>query len=248
MISGIITIIFILIVLASTFLTRSLLIPMLILGIGALFMAVASAIKIIRQPKVERILEEKLFAPLVLYLLGIAFPTSLYLSLYAGLGHSARAQALLAWQWLLVFILIVACPISALILYRYYRVSLPPNARKTKAIIGITVLTISVIIIGLILQIGGWPPILLAARHNFRGLEKMLIRVGADLNVKDKYDGATPLRLAIWREDVEMVKLLLEKGGEGASREIRGKRMKLDNLVKSRHSGGNRSPVNLYPF
>ena len=24
--------------------------------------------------------------------------------------------------------------------------------------------------------------------------------------------------------------------------------MKLDNLVKSRHSGGNRSPENLYPF
>jgi hypothetical protein len=106
MITGIMTIIFLLIVLASTFLTRSLLIPMLILGIGALFMAIASAIKIIRQPKVERILEKKLFAPLVLYLLGIAVPTSLYLSLYAGLGHSARAQALLAWQWLLVFILV----------------------------------------------------------------------------------------------------------------------------------------------
>jgi ankyrin repeat protein len=214
MINGTLTILFILIVLASTFLARSLLIPMLILGIGALFMAIASAGKIIRQPKVERIFERKLFAPLVLYLLGIAFPASLYLSLYAGLGHSARAQALLGWQWLLVFILIVACPTVALILYRYYRVSLPPNARRTKAVVGITVLTISVIIIGLIVQIGGWPPILLAARHNFRGLEKVLIRVGADLNVKDKYDGATPLRLAIWRQDVEMVKLLLERGAE----------------------------------
>lgn len=59
--------------------------------------------------------------------------------------------------------------------------------------------------------VGGWTPLMYAARQGALGTAQVLVEVGADLNVQDP-DGTTALVLAIINAHYDLAALLVEKG------------------------------------
>jgi cytohesin len=64
-----------------------------------------------------------------------------------------------------------------------------------------------------VLPVGGWPPLLFAARENAPAAALALIEAGADPNVRDP-DGLTALNVAIMNEHYDLAVALLEAGAD----------------------------------
>ena len=62
-----------------------------------------------------------------------------------------------------------------------------------------------------VLPVGGWPPLLFAARENATAAALALIEVGADPDIRDP-DGLTALNVAIMNEHYDLAAALLEAG------------------------------------
>lgn len=62
-----------------------------------------------------------------------------------------------------------------------------------------------------VLPVGGWPPLLFAARENARDAALALIEVGADPDIRDP-DGLTALNIAVMNEHYDLAVALLEAG------------------------------------
>lgn len=198
----------------SFWVLKSILIPGILVVIIAFILLIGSIIKVFGQRESKKLIEWRPFVILFISLFFIDLIISFWLILFAGLGHSVRAGKLGPFQWLLSFVLVVMCPLAAAILYRYYRLSGPERIRKAKILIATATVSLFVVVVILLGLLGGWPPLLFAARYGYSDLGKTLIRWGADVNARDPYDGSTPLGLAICRDDLEMARLLLEKGAD----------------------------------
>lgn len=197
----------------SYFIAKAIIIPGIMVAVLALSLLISASLKLLGQGKSERLIDKQVIG-LFVALLFIDFIVCIILMLSAGLGHSVREGKLVYWKYLTSFILIVVCPLAAVILSRYYRRSSPENLWKAKFIILGTVLTLSMIGVFLVGRLGVWPLMVYAARNDYKGLEKRLIEAGFDVNAKDRYNGWTPLMFACSRGDIEMAKLLLEKGAK----------------------------------
>jgi hypothetical protein len=64
-----------------------------------------------------------------------------------------------------------------------------------------------------VLPVGGWPPLLFAARQDARAAALALIEVGADPNIRDP-DGLNALNVAIMNEHYDLAAALLEAGAD----------------------------------
>ena len=64
-----------------------------------------------------------------------------------------------------------------------------------------------------VLPVGGWPPLLFAARQNAKAAALALIDVGADRNIRDP-DGLTALNIAVMNQHYDLAVALLEAGAD----------------------------------
>lgn len=64
-----------------------------------------------------------------------------------------------------------------------------------------------------VLPVGGWPPLLFAARENAKAAALALIEVGADPDIRDP-DGLTALNIAVMNEHYDLAVALLEAGAD----------------------------------
>ena len=64
-----------------------------------------------------------------------------------------------------------------------------------------------------VLPVGGWPPLLFAARENAQAAALALIEAGADPDIRDP-DGLTALNIAVMNEHYDLAVALLEAGAD----------------------------------
>jgi ankyrin repeat protein len=64
-----------------------------------------------------------------------------------------------------------------------------------------------------VLPVGGWPPLLFAARENAPAAALALIEVGADPNIRDP-DGLTAMNVAVMNDHYDLAVALLEAGAD----------------------------------
>jgi ankyrin repeat protein len=64
-----------------------------------------------------------------------------------------------------------------------------------------------------VLPVGGWPPLLFAARQNATSAALALIEVGADRNIRDP-DGLTALNIAVMNQHYDLAAALLDAGAD----------------------------------
>ncbi len=64
-----------------------------------------------------------------------------------------------------------------------------------------------------VLPVGGWPPLLFAARQNAKAAALALVEVGADRNIRDP-DGLTALNIAVMNQHYDLAVALLEAGAD----------------------------------
>ncbi|MFH0824449.1 MAG: ankyrin repeat domain-containing protein [Pseudomonadota bacterium] len=163
----------------------------------------------------------------------LAFPALIIvtlLTLAAGLGHSRHPESQAALGIILVFLVMVVCPVAGLWLYEKRRrlkfgaaaaapVTEVEKKRYQDRLRTLKLVTVSTLI-GLVLlfilflgSAGLWPPLAYAVRNDHPHLVRLLVDLGSNPNQWDRY-GFTPLSCAASKGDRDMVTFLLERGAD----------------------------------
>jgi len=192
---------------------RSLFIPAIFLGAAALCLAMWQGAKLAFQKDIQRVFDVRRMALFLAALLFAALVAMLWIVILGGLGHGGRASYTVPLKLRLAFLGIVVVPASTVLLIRYYRIASPDRRRAARWHAVAVALALACLFLITIAQLAGFPPIMYAARTGRRDLEKRLIAMGVDVNVRDRYGGDwDPLTYAAWSGDEEMVGLLLDAG------------------------------------
>jgi len=148
-----------------------------------------------------------------------------YILIAAGLGHSSRAAAVAPLQCLFSFILIVICPVAAVLLYRYHGfLRIKESGRESRElrlgrfskgsiVTWATILAIACAITIVAAAMGGWPLLMYALRNDHGNMAHFLINAGVNINSQDRF-GWTPIAYCAARGDRDRVKLLLDNGAD----------------------------------
>lgn len=109
---------------------------------------------------------------------------------------------------LVLFLALLACPAADDLNQQLFSAAAKGNAEAIKALLdkGADVNAKSPY---------GVTALWLAARRGHTAAVKLLLERGADVNAKENVNGSTPLGWATWKGYIEVVKLLLDKGAEG---------------------------------
>jgi len=156
-----------------------------------------------------------------IFLVTVDLILSVLIMIAGALSHSARENMLIPWKWLLLSIVVVGGPVSVLVLSERYRVADFAGKRRIGFLSTVVFLILTALGLFALGRIGFWPPILYAARNGHAGMEKWLIELGAEVNVRDRYDGHSPLDFAAYWGDVEMTRLLLQQRAKDNSEDDR---------------------------
>lgn len=133
-----------------------------------------------------------------------------FLLVAAGLGHSSASRSVAPLQCLLSFILLVVCPVGAVLLYRYHRAS---GAGNTGILIGSTVVAIAAAIVFVAAGMGVWPLLMYSLRNGHTDFARFLITSGVNINSPDRF-GMTPIAYCAFKGDRDTAKLLLDNGAD----------------------------------
>ncbi len=175
-------------------------------------------IKIIGQVTVKQVIYKRYIIlygfSLIVLAVGVCFD---FLMEAAG-GHMSD-NGFFQMRCIFAFTVIVVYPLIDLIFFRSSQLSNPESVQKIKNAMILSKVIILAAVVFLLIQIIG-PPLSAALRLNYRDAAKTLINLGADVNKSDRY-GCTPLWHALNRVDLDMAKLLLNKGA-GLSDELAG--------------------------
>jgi ankyrin repeat protein len=187
-------------------------IPALFLAAAALYVAVWQGTALARQEGIRRVIDVRRLAPLLASLLLLTLAIMAWTAVVAGLGHGGRASATVPHKWFVTFLGIFVIPVSLVLFIRSYRIIPAEQRRAALWRAGATALALAVLVLTVIADMAGWPPILYASRTGHRDLERRLIAFGVDVNVRDRYSGWDPLTYAAWNGDDEITSLLLAAG------------------------------------
>lgn len=198
-----------------------LVVPLLI-AFGLLIWSGAKFILTIRSKEIVRIRDILLIG--VALLVCSAF-ISAVMAIMAGLGHSVCAMKRADVQGALVFVILAACPIAAMFLYRYYqtlvfrqreeqpKTDTRPDLRKLRIWVTATAAILAVTIIALLGRLSLWPPLMFALRNDFTGMAVFLIDFKLFSNQADLC-GYTPLPFAALIGKADMAKRMVEHGAD----------------------------------
>lgn len=147
-------------------------------------------------------------ASLMLLDAGVCF----YFMMSAGLSHGTIPRALFLMECLSATLVIAIVPLADTALYRFYKLSSAGSLKRIKILAGGTNFIFLIIMLTLLSQIFG-SPLLFAMKKGNTTLAKIFLKLGGDVNRYHRFS-ASLLWYALHRADVEMTKLLLEKGAE----------------------------------
>jgi len=167
--------------------------------------------KIIDDVLAKRLINRKYIISYGLSLIFIAAGVCFFSMIDAALSHGAD-HGLFFDRCLFVITFVVVYPLVDLIQFRITKQLAVESVQKIKYQIIISKALILAVAVILLIKIIG-PTLNAAMRLQYRSIAKELINYGADVKKKDRY-GATPLWYAVHRVDLEITKLLLNKGAK----------------------------------
>jgi hypothetical protein len=153
----------------------------------------------------------------------IASCVSLAMAIVAGLGHSECAKKQADVASLLAFVIIVACPLAGLFLYRYYQTLViqpaeeeeateaKANLRKLRLAAWTTGIALAIIIVALLGRYSLWPPLMFALRNDYTHLAEFLISAGFTTSQADLC-GYRALPYAALTGKTSLAKRMVEHG------------------------------------